>query len=179
MLCLLSWITPNEGLKCFDGGDDVAWWLMYKKPGNWDYIQWTPNSSPSHSNPFNSAGNMQNDDSNSFYSTIKQIWTISDDIAFFAYNDQVDGAGSLRQDACTEENGPNGELIQKCQKQANSPHSKGINAIDFSEPKKLTGYWIKHSVPVFPQVNPGEEQTNNDLFSAAKNPTFTQSLLCV
>ena len=55
----------------------------------------------------NSAENMQNENSNPSYSTINQIWNISDNnhnIAFSAYNEQVDGAGPLGQGTCTEEN---------------------------------------------------------------------------
>eukprot|EP01084_Bolivina_argentea_P044608 82066_1 len=164
----------RDNVQCLDDkGHPVDWWFIYKRPKNkgnsgWKYMYWLP-----------TRGSVIKEDLNNKPSplsrTIAQMFrpttinnkTLTDAHVFMAYNDDVKKvvSGGL----CDFVSG-----TQKCEKITRTAHAKGFFAIDFSkwlknlDDTEIIGYWIIHSQPEFPMINPSiPPNTIADIFKHA------------
>lgn len=133
------------------GQINLDWYLIYKRPKDWEYFLFTNDKLPQARNE-----DTLQDESSPYYQTISSIWNDQvKDYFFIAYNDEP--AYYEDCDASTDAG-----LYQKCQNTHNPAHSKGVLAIDFTDPKKLSAFWMIHSIPAFPSVIPN--QTKQPVF---------------
>jgi len=83
--------------------------------------------------------------------TLDQLYASKGELSYALWNDEPTNKGSVG---------------------APKAHAKGVLAIAKS------GFWLTHSVPIFPQV-PDHEKNSKSSFPGAKEPTNAQSFLCV
>eukprot|EP01084_Bolivina_argentea_P151039 263689_1 len=168
IMIIHHWIFTNNAFGCRDRDRPRSWWLLYKKPNGFDYIYYDSAVKGEKRTDLNT------DDENPIFKTISSTWNNAQNNFLVAFNDK-----SAPAIECIEKD-VNGDIYKLCQHKDNQAHSKGILAIDFTNPKKLTGFWIIHSYPGFPAINPGTAQTNAELFSSGDpDGKNAQSFLCL
>jgi len=148
VLCIpftMSRLTTS-GVQCQDeSGNAVDWWFVYKMPNGFQYAYYDSHSTGGLSL---ASDTLDCTTTCALGSTLHQVYSAKSTIAHLQYNDQpVEGSSTSK--------GPSGG------------HVKGVLAAD-----KTSGFWLIHSVPLFPDLGPAT-------FTWTASTIYGQSFLCV
>ena len=165
-------------------GDKVDYWVIIKKPKGTEYFYYDSNDKT-----FDISPNSLNDTSiGALTYTTKQLWHT--DSNYVIYNDQIpkqyminnlinDTINNLINDTINNLindtiNDTINDLMKYNMRNTtyNYGHTKGFFAFD----KNNNGFWITHSIPLFPV---GPEKIDNYIGLGSNSWTYAQNMLCL
>jgi deoxyribonuclease-2 len=156
-------------------GHSVDSWIAIKKPQGNTYFYYDSDKKIFDISPYS-----LNDTSNGALThTIKQLWNINSDISYVIYNDQVPKIYNIITNITNNiknniRNNIKSNNINSSTTFGSTTfgHTKGFFAFD----KHQNGFWITHSIPLFPI---GPKNTDKYLGLGGNAWTYGQNILCL
>ena len=149
-------------------GDKVDYWVIIKKPKGTEYFYYDSNDKT-----FDISPNSLNDTSIGALSyTTNQLWHT--DSNYVIYNDQIPKQYMINNLINDTINDTINDLMKYNMRNTtyNYGHTKGFFAFD----KNNNGFWITHSIPLFPV---GPEKIDNYIGLGSNSWTYAQNMLCL
>jgi len=140
-----------------DVGKPVDSWLILKKPKGTTYFFYDSSEQIFHTSPYS----LNDSSSGALAHTSKQLWY--KDANYVIYNDQVP--------KLDKKNIINNTLVL-----GQYGHTKGFFAFNDVSDDVNNGFWLTHSVPLFPI---GPQRSENYLGLGSNAKTYAQHLLCL
>ena len=172
MLCFILFLTTTFAFQCMnDVGKPVDSWVILKKPQGTTYFYYDSSEKEFKTSPYS----LNDSSSGALTHTTQQLW--QEGANYVLYNDQVPKAGE-ENDTATQFGHTKGffAFLSVSNTISVSNTLSVSNTISVSNTLNSKGFWLTHSIPLFPK-GPQESGTYVGLGSNAK--TYAQHMLCI